>query len=471
MDKIDIKNKLDSWIDSHEDEFIKDLSALIAIKSVKSEAREGMPFGEGSARAIEKAVEIFESYGFKCRNLENYAAFADLNDKKARLDILGHMDVVGEGDGWDTDPYTAVIKDDGCIYGRGTDDDKGPVIAAFYAMRAVKELGISLEGGVRLIIGGDEESGSEEDLKRYYSEYEPAPATFSPDANFPIYNTEKGTYRPTFTKKFTNNDAKCKVIRFDGGYRFNVLPAKACAEVVGIGKEDADAILLPLSKEFAVECTTECSDGILHVGVNGKAAHASTPDEGVNGLCALLAMLKELPLDDCDSTVAIRELSSLFPFGDNYGEAIGIKQSDEISGPLTLAFSILNFDESSLCGRFDSRVPVCANEENCKVVCEEILTALGYTVEGEMEAPHHTPADSDFVKTLIGAYEEYTGLKGECLYMGGGTYVHNIPGGVAFGAAMPDFQSNMHGANERANIKDLLCAAKIYAKVIVDMCL
>ena len=52
-------------------------------------------------------------------------------------------------------------------------------------------------------------------------------------------------------------------------------------------------------------------------------------------------------------------------------------------------------------------------------------------------------------------YETYSGRKGECVATGGGTYVHDIPGGVAFGAGMPGFVSNLHGANERINITRL----------------
>ena len=57
---------------------------------------------------------------------------------------------------------------DGKIYGRGTADDKGPAIAALYAMRAVKELGIPVKKNVRLILGTDEECGSS-DIRHYYS--------------------------------------------------------------------------------------------------------------------------------------------------------------------------------------------------------------------------------------------------------------------------------------------------------------
>ena len=69
------------------------------------------------------------------------------------------------GDGWNTDPFEGVIAD-GRITGRGVLDDKGPVIAALYAMKALKDSGAELKRRIRLIVGTDEETGST-DMERY----------------------------------------------------------------------------------------------------------------------------------------------------------------------------------------------------------------------------------------------------------------------------------------------------------------
>jgi succinyl-diaminopimelate desuccinylase len=150
--------------------------------------------------------------------------------------------------------------------------------------------------------------------------------------------------------------------------------------------------------------------------------------------------------------------------------AAGIALEDEISHKLTLAFTLLNMDEKGISGRFDSRVPICATAENCKNVVDKKLEDFGFEVKGEMVPHHYTPEDRPFIKVLLNSYEMYTGLKGECQSIGGGTYVHDVEGGVAFGATMPGFESNLHGANERLNIKDALTACKIFAQVIYDMC-
>ena len=141
-----------------------------------------------------------------------------------------------------------------------------------------------------------------------------------------------------------------------------------------------------------------------------------------------------------------------------------------MSGPLTLAFSLLELNDTGLSGQFDSRVPVCANEDNCKAVAEAAFAKFGFAAEGGMQAPHYTPADTPLVTTLLKCYEQYSGRKGECLAIGGGTYVHDIPGGVAFGCAMPGFNGNMHGPDEHTCIADQLTAAKIFAQAIIDLC-
>ena len=461
-----MKSFFDTWVESHRDAFIRDIGRLVAVRSVKGEARDGMPFGEGPAKALAEAEKICGELGFATTNYDNYVLTADAADAPRGLDILCHLDVVGEGSGWDTNPYEAVVKD-GCIWGRGTDDDKGPAVAAMYAMRAVMECGVSMKRNVRLILGTDEESGSA-DIEYYYKTkgVKPAPATFSPDNAFPVYNVEKGLYRQTFRKTFASVAKTPRVTGLEGGFRFNVVPPDAWARVEGLPDGVIVALIRGKADELGVTFTVE--NGLL--SVHGVSSHASLPQDGTNALTALLSLLSLLPLADVPSTQAIRELCALFPHGDHYGKAIGIAAEDEISGPLTLAFSVLKLDEHGLCGTFDSRTPVCATREGCLDAVHGKMKPLGYQLDGDMIPPHYTPADTEFVQTLLRDYEMYTGRKGECIASGGATYCHDVPGGVAFGAAMPGVVTNLHSANEHVPVEDLLTAVKIFAQVIFDLC-
>ena len=464
-----IQEKIIRWVETQRDNYLRDVSRLVAIRSVGSEGEEGMPFGEGPAAALAEALKIADEQGFLTKDYDGYVMTADLFEGERALDILAHLDVVGEGEGWDTDPYTAVEKD-GCLYGRGTDDDKGPAVAAMYAMACVKAVaGDELKKNVRLILGTDEESGSR-DIKYYYEREKSAPYTFSPDANFPVYNTEKGGFVGSFQREWGACGALPRVSEFDGGYRINVLPADASARVLGLTKETIEKTCAPLAEKMGVTLTVTEEDGAVRMAVRGLAAHASTPEQGRNGITALIALLNALPLADSPSAEALAALGTLMPFGDGEGKALGIAMADEISGPLTLAFSLFKLTEGGCEGSFDSRVPLCAGDENCRAVAEKRFTEAGFTFRGALRPPHHTPGDTPFVAAMLRSYELYSGRKGECLSMGGGTYVHDIPGGVAFGAAMPDFESNLHSANERMNIGDMLTAIKIFAQVIYDLC-
>lgn len=145
-------------------------------------------------------------------------------------------------------------------------------------------------------------------------------------------------------------------------------------------------------------------------------------------------------------------LAQCFPHGDNHGTALEIDQADEKSGRITVTLSLLELDGTGLQGQFDARVPICATEENCAKPVEGRLQSLGFAVEGKMHPAHQVEEESPFVQTLLRCYEECTGKPGRCVAMGGGTYVHDIPGGVAFGMGDFDFDSRLHGANERARV-------------------
>ena len=465
------QDKINAYFDdpARRQQLVEAISRLVRIRSVREEAQPGMPFGPGPAAALAEGLRLAQELGFSTKNYDNYVGAVDFNDQETQLHILCHLDVVGEGTGWTvTQPYEP-IEVDGMLYGRGTDDDKGPVAAVLLAMQAVKDLGVPLKKNVRLLLGTDEESGSE-DIAYYYSKEPYAPCTFSPDGEFPVINLEKGSYKPVFTKTWAAESATPRVKELHGGFRINVLPPEAQCVVAGLSAEAAQPYCDKAAAETGITYVLTQQGDDLHILCKGKGAHASTPEEGINAITGLIHLLCALPLAKVGSTAALHALNALFPHGDCTGKALGIAQADELSGPLTVAFSLLELNDTGLSGQFDSRVPVCATEANCKDVTEASFAKFGFTAQGGMQAPHHTPADTPLVKTLLKCYEQYTGNKGECLAIGGGTYVHEIPGGVAFGCAMPGFNGNMHGADEHTCIADQLTAAKIFAQAIIDLC-
>ncbi|NJE73860.1 M20 family peptidase [Pseudoflavonifractor sp. SW1122] len=394
------REQLEAYFQDKQDMLVDAVCRLVSIDSVEGEPAPGAPFGPGPAAALEEGLKLAQEWGLITQNHEGYVGTADLCDKEDALHILGHLDVVAPGEGWTvTQPYQPKVVD-GLIYGRGTDDDKGPVVASLLAMKAVKDLGVPLKSNCRLIMGTNEESGSG-DIAWYFA-------------------------RHPFARDITART----------GITFT--------------------------------CTSQ--DGCTVIHAKGEGSHAAWPEGGNNAVTGLIALLCALPLAEGPCKEALNQLNTLLPHGDYHGRALGIAQSEPIAGDLTVAFTLLEVTETGLTGRFDSRVPLCATKENCENVARAAFEAHGFTFEGEQEEAHHTPADSPFVQTLLKRYEEYTGQKGECLSTGGGTYVHEIPGGVAFGCTMPGFDTHLHGADERVKIADLMLSAKLFAHIILDMC-
>ena len=464
------KEELRTYIENHESEMIEDLKSLIRIPSEKQAAEPGKPFGAPAAEALAQGIEILEKYGFAVTNYDNYAIAADFNQEEKGLDILAHLDVVPAGEGWqETDPFTPLIKE-GKMFGRGTADDKGPAIAAIYAMRAVKELGYPLKKNVRLVLGSDEECGSS-DLEYYYKKEVEAPCTFSPDAEFPVINIEKGRLEGHFHASFQASEAMPRLVKVEAGIKANVVPGKARAVVEGIDLKTLEAAAEAVEKETGISFVLEGDLPVMTVTAQGEGAHASTPQEGKNALTGLLVYLTRLPFAECPQMDMVKNLLKLFPHGDTCGKAAGISMEDELSGALTLAFSMLTVGADGLEGVFDSRCPICATEESVLGVVKQAMADQGLTLENDsMIPPHHVDGNSHFVKTLLSVYEDYTGLEGSCQATGGGTYVHSLKNGVAYGAALPGTDNRMHGADEFAVVDELVLSAKIFAQVIVELC-
>lgn len=463
------RDQIEAWFADKQDVLIDAVSTLVSIDSTEGNPEPGKPFGPGPAAALDAALSLASAWGLTTKNHEGYVGTADLNNLPDALHILGHLDVVAPGEGWKiTQPFQPKVIEN-MIYGRGTDDDKGPVAASLLAMRAVKELGVPLKSNCRLIMGTNEESGSG-DIAWYFARNPYAPATFSPDSGFPVVNTEKGGFKPSFSISWPEQTQLPRLRWFHGGIRINVLPGDASAAVEGIPPADMVSVASKITSRTGVRFSYACEDGLTVIRARGNASHAAWPKEGCNALTGLLALVNALPLADGPCKKAVADLKELLPHGDWRGKALGIAQAEPVAGELTVAFTLLDICDTGLNGRFDARVPLCATQENCADVVIQAFQDRGFDCQGVLLPPHHTPADSPFIRTLLRRYEQYTGLKGECLATGGGTYVHDIPGGVAFGCTLPGFDSHLHGPDERARVSDLIVSAKMFTHIILDLC-
>jgi len=464
------RQQIEDYFVKYTNDMLADISRLVRIPSDRQPASPGEPFGAGPAAALAEALEIARDYGFKIKNYDNYVGIVDLGEGPACLDILAHLDVVPGGGGWQiTQPFEPLIQD-GRIYGRGTSDDKGPAVAALHAMRAVAELGIPLKGRVRLILGTDEECGSS-DIDYYYQQQPEAPMTFSPDAEFPVINIEKGRLQGEFKSTWPAVNDCARIISIHGGVKFNVVPEDAEAVIDGLLTSEIRTFADKMTTRTGVQFSIEAQSGRTMIKAKGKSAHAAMPDMGNNAITGLLTLLAELPLADQPGFQVIQALARLLPHGDWHGNALGVAMSDDLSGPLTLSFNMIDADETGLKGAFDCRAPLCASDSNVRrIVAARFKENNILLADQPMVPPHHVPEDLPFIQTLLRAYETYSGKKGRCLAIGGGTYVHSLQRGVAFGCADLAVDNHLHGADEFAEINQLVMSAKIFTQVIIDLC-
>jgi len=450
--------KLNAIIESMHDEMLDTLQKWIRVPSVKGEAAPGAPFGKEVRSMLDMALADCEQMGFKTQNFDGYIAHADLGEgsDEDALAILAHLDVVPEGDGWKYPPYGAVIEN-GRMYGRGTSDDKGPAVAALYAMKAVKDAGIPLRRKVRLILGCDEESGWE-DIAHYNKVATMPRMGFSPDASYPIINIEKGICRLELHGVLSNEGLQ--VIAFNNGERPNVIPGRASALVAGDAATVAQAEAA--AKKLDIPAEVQLTDKGVSITVTGISGHAAYPETARNANGEMLLLLRELGVQGDLCLLADK-------IGLDYkGEGLEISVSDGISGYLTCNLGIIRAGEGGVYATLDIRYPVMINPD---MIIKNVSASLpGMRVDAmEVKEPHHVPAGSELVQNLLDAYHEVTGYERKCLYTGGGTYARSLQEGVAFGASFPQDEDLAHQANEYADIEGLYKNIKIFALAIVKL--
>lgn len=458
-------------VEARKEELLEDLSNLLRINSERddSQASKEAPFGPGPVKALEKMLAFGERDGFTVKNVDNYAGHIEFGSGDETLGIFGHMDVVPAGDGWATDPYEPEIKD-GKIFARGSSDDKGPSMAAYYAMKIIKELGVPLSKKVRFVVGTDEESGWG-DMDYYFQKEEKPDFGFSPDAEFPIINGEKGNV--TFYAQYQGTNAGDFTLkRFESGLRVNMVPGTAEAVVVIPSEEAGEKMSAEFDEFLANQPVT---GSILFSGkeatiqITGKGAHGASPQIGINAASFLAVYLNKYVFGA--GAKQFIEASASLIHEDFYGEKLTVGFEDPKMGKLTMNAGLFHFDsendsENSISLNF--RYPKGTSAEAIKTGLESALGKNGAViVQGDRDqAPHYVPADDPLVETLLSVYEDHTGQKGEEKIIGGGTFGRLLKRGVAYGAMFPNYTDTMHQANEFMELDDLFRATAIYADAI-----
>ena len=453
---------------NHKEDLLKDLFDLLSVRSILgTDITEETPFGSGPREALDLILSFGKRDGYKTKLVENKAGHIEVGEGEELFGILGHVDVVPvvEAD-WTSHPFKPEIRD-GKIFARGSLDDKGPTMAAYYAVKLLDKLGVKWNKRVRVIVGSDEETGFR-CVEAYFKHEEQPASGFTPDAMFPLVYAEKA--RATFDHKLKfvdeDGDYNYKLVKFNGGQVLNMVIASAKAELVGEVSDIKEKFENFLAKEkLEGEVTVEDT---IKLTLKGKAAHGSTPQYGINGATKLAEFLSTLGLDNNGKNFVDYIVEKLA--NDPFGEKLGINYADDEMGEATYNYGILEYD-------LERKIGVVSTDCRHPKKFDLVDRLNGINVDNidievtSTKEAHYVPKDDELVKTLMDVYRKHTGdTKNDAFVLGGGTYARCLKKGVAFGLLFPGKEDTMHQANEYLEVEDLLLATAIYAEGIYKLC-
>jgi len=436
-------------VEKYREDLIRDIKKLVSINSVTDKSETNAPFGKGIKRTLAECLDIAKSLGFKTyMDPEGYYGYADIGQGDTLFAILGHLDVVpaDDKDNWICPPFEPALIEDK-LYGRGTQDDKGPTLAAMYGMKALLDMNINIKKRVRFIFGTDEET-LWRGINKYMEKEEKPSFGFSPDSMFPLIHAEKGLLQLKLTGTGSNN------IEIHAGSAFNAVPDKASFKTSDI--EKAKRIITKHNFEYKVE-----GDAIT---ILGNASHAAKPENGINAISRLCIILDELGMENNSIKFISRVINETYN-GDNI-----VDKWRDVSGKLTLNVGKLDITPEEEVISIDVRIPVTYKKEEFAEKLADQAKKYNLLYE-EFDYLHsiYLPIDNELIIKLRKVIEEQTDLDSTPLTSGGATYARSMENCVAFGAVFPGKPKTEHQTNEFIDVNDLMKSVEIYAHAIYEL--
>lgn len=429
---------------------VKTLERLISVPSYNQPAEEGAPFGKGIRNALDEMMKICDELGFKTyEDPDGYYSYAEVGSGDKIFGVICHLDTVPAGDlgKWKHNPFKGTVIND-AVYGRGSQDDKGPGIAALYAVKALMDQGYHFNQRIRFIYGTDEEI-----LWRGIAEYNkkeaPIDSGISPDAEFPLIYAEKGLQQSYLVGPGTDQ------LKINLKNAFNAVPDSAVYD--GPKQDEVKAAL----DKHGFEYTSDDNS----ITVIGKSVHAMMAPEGTNAVLRLA-----IALDDVFDFKPLDFIGKLFKEDATGSNVLGDVRDE--SGQLTFNISSLEINENETRMQIDLRIPVTIDRDNLLAKLSKQVAAydLKY-VHFDYLAPLYVPKDSKLVQTLMKVYKKQTGdVDAEPQISGGATFARTMNNCVAFGGMLPTTPDYMHQANEQWPLPDMYKAMEIYAQAIKKLC-
>lgn len=452
---------LNNIIDNMKEDIISSTCSLIQIPSILSPStNKNEPFGTNCATALNYFLELGRKLGFRTKNIDGYCGYVEFGEGTDLVGIIGHLDVVPEGENWTFPPFSGTIHSNK-IYGRGAIDDKGPVIASLYAMKAVMDT-CKIHKRVRLIVGLNEEN----DWKciNYYKSNEELPTIgFSPDADFPCIYAEKALLNVHFNQNISNLIIEVD----DGNNAINVVP-KYCKIKLKIDCSCINELQDLVKKHnYSIEIIEE-PDQYISIISHGISAHSAHPDLGDNAISKALVILYEF-LENHNIDIPLITYFYKFINMQYNGENLGINYEDE-SGKLTFNVANIKLENETLSISANLRIPVNTDINQIKDRINNSIMEdnINISYNGEKPALYIDP-NSNLVTTLCNIFNKETHLNAKPIAIGGATYARAFNNCISFGANMPHEKDMCHQVDEFISIDNLILSCKIYANAIFEL--
>lgn len=468
---LEIRKEISERVDAIQPVLIEMLKEQIAIPSVVSYETGEYPFGIKVHEAFMHFLKTAEDMGFAIKNVDEYGGHVEFGSGDELVCIIGHLDVVPAGDGWDNGAFNPAIID-GRLYGRGAIDDKGPMVAALFAMKVLKDMGFNPGKLIRLIIGLDEEV-EWRGMDRYFETERKPDIGFTPDAMFPVIRGEKGIIVCKLAKKFMKgSDSGLMLSRLSGGSAPNMV-ADSCVAVLKCKTRDRYDDIIERANEFksqGVEISAKKQGTSLKIITKGVSAHGSNPAAGENAIAHMMKFLSEVSLDAVDQNEFVKFFNEHIGY-ELDGKSLGISMQDDESGELVLNAGMCEITAEEAILSINIRYPVTKTEVNVFNAMENTVKPYGIgIIKGKTQKPIYYEADHPLVKLFMDVYRRNTDdMESESLVIGGGTYARCTDNILAFGANFPGAEETEHQPNEYVDIESLMLATKMYAEALYEL--
>lgn len=402
-----------------------------------------------------------------------------LGDSTDRLGIVTHGDVQpADPSKWAKSPFELDPESDpGKLVGRGTEDDKGPIAIALHAMKALADSGLPLKRRVELIVSYTEESDWAPMIE-FLRSNPPPQLNIALDSRYPVVTAEKGfgLIQLSLPAETALTGPGPILSSFRGGAFITQVPEDAVAEIAKPGPDLAEKLKSSAALDSTATFSFEARPDRLVVHAKGKSAHSSEPEEGVNAISHLAALLGGVGWSPSPASSLVRFINECVGTGHEAEKFGSIAFRHDFMGPLTMSLGTVEEKDGRIEMGVNIRIPAGKEKARLESEIRDAVDAckrsagIGDASLTLFLGDPHLVENAPHVPTLLRVFGHFTGTPDpQALSAGGGTHARLLPNGVSFGPHMPHRAYSGHTEHEFLSLDELDLDIRIYTAMLVEL--